>query len=270
MSATAGYQAPAAQQDRARPGRLAGRAIVVTRPASQAVSLASLIREAGGEPVLFPTIEILDAADPARLQSAVAQLADYAWAFFVSPNAVEKTFAHVSEWPAAVRVAAVGPGTRAALNQRGVREVLTPVIRFDSEGLMQMPELADVAGLRCVIFRGNGGRELIASTLIERGAGVDLVECYRRALPRTDTGPLLARWAQGGIDAVTFTSSEGLHNFVELAGASAREIYSATPAFVPHPRIAATAASFGFRQVIETGAADAGLLAALDQHLGRD
>lgn len=242
---------------------LAGRVIVVTRPAAQAASLASAISEAGGEPFLFPTIEIRDTADSATLERALEQLASYAWVFFVSPNAVEKVFARVPAWPAAVRVAAVGPGTKAALESHGVRDVLIPSSRFDSESLMEMPQFATAAGLRCMIFRGNGGRELIASSLIARGATVDLVECYQRAVPVIDVGPLLACWSQGRIDAVTLTSSEGVRNFVAMVGAEARAFYAVTPAFVPHTRIADVADSLGFADVVETGAADAGLLAAL-------
>jgi uroporphyrinogen-III synthase len=251
----------------ARP--LAGRVVVVTRPQAQAGSLAEAIANAGGEPLLFPTIEILETADVATLDGALSHLQDYAWAFFVSPNAVEKTFARVRSWPASVRVAAVGPGTRAALEQRGVREVTIPEIRFDSEALMELAQFAEVTGSRCVIFRGNGGRELIASTLRTRGAAVDLVECYRRAVPDGDAAALLARWSRHDIHAVTLTSSEGARNFAAMLGDGARKHFAQTPAFVPHARIAEAARNLGFAEVIETGAADAGLLRALCERFGQ-
>lgn len=252
---------------------LAGRTVVVTRPAAQAVDLATSIRERGGEPVLFPTIEIRDAADPAALDAALSQIAGYDWAFFVSPNAVEKTFARKPSWPASVRVAAAGPGTRAALEARGVPGVVIPQERFDSEGLLALPQFAEMSGLRCVLFRGNGGRELIAATLTARGATVDLVECYRRAVPDAAQGSaeaLLARWSQHAIDALTFTSSEGVRNFAALLGERAQPYFATTPAFVPHPRIGEAARRLGFAEVVETGPADAGLLAALCKHFGKD
>jgi uroporphyrinogen-III synthase len=245
-------------------GTLASCRIVVTRPAAQAVTLAQAIREAGGEPVLFPTIEIRDAENPAVLDGALSKLTDYDWAIFVSPNAVEKTFARNPSWPASIRAAAVGPGTRAALAAHGVLDALVPAERFDSESLLALPELAAVRGARCVIFRGNGGRELIATELAKRGAAVDLVECYRRALPESaDADALLARWTQGGVDAVTLTSSEGVHNFATLLGASAKPCFARTPAFAPHERIAEAARRIGFADVVATGAADTGLLDAL-------
>jgi uroporphyrinogen-III synthase len=252
----------------ANAGALAGRAVVVTRPAGQAEALADAIHAEGGEAVRFPSIEIRDTDDPAALDRALSRLAGFGWAFFVSPNAVGKIFARLDAWPHAVRVAAIGPGTRAALKIHGVRDVTVPAERHDSEGLMAMPEFAAANGLHCVIFRGNGGRELIASTLAARGAAVELVECYRRGVPEIDPAPLIARWSRGGIDAVTLTSSEGARNFRQLVGGAAEQLFGATPAFVPHRRIAEAARECGFCEVIETGAADAGLIAALSRHFG--
>ena len=253
-------------------GALAGCAVVVTRPAAQAETLATAIRAEGGEAVLFPTIEIRDTDDLIALDAARSRLAGVDWAFFVSPNAVDKVFARLltclDSWPQSVRVAAIGPGTRAALEKHGVRDVVVPAERYDSEGLMAMPEFAAAGGLSCVLFRGNGGRELIAATLAARGATVELVECYRRGMPRLDAAPLIARWSRGGIDAVTLTSSEGARNFRQLVGGAADALVRATPAFVPHRRIAEAARECGFREVIETGAADAGLITALCTHFG--
>jgi uroporphyrinogen-III synthase len=260
----------AAGRAAAERGALAGRALVVTRPAAQAGTLAGAIRAEGGEAVLFPTIEIRDSDDVAALDLALSRSESCDWAFFVSPNAVEKVFARLAgrfnAWPPSVRAAAIGPGTRAALEAHGVQGVVVPETRYDSEGLMAMPEFAAVRGLRCVIFRGNGGRELIASTLAERGAAVELVECYRRGVPDIDPAPLGARWAAGGIDAVTLTSSEGARNLQALIGPAAAHLFALTPAFVPHRKIGEAARDCGFCDITETGAADAGLIAALLTH----
>ena len=99
---------------------LAGRAIVVTRPLAQALTLAAAIRDWGGEPVLFPTIEIRDTPDVDALDQTLSRLNEYVWAFFVSPNAVEKTLARVRNWPPSLRVGAIGPGTQAALRLYGI------------------------------------------------------------------------------------------------------------------------------------------------------
>ena len=56
---------------------LRGRTIVVTRPRAQATRLADWIAEQGGEPVIFPLLEITPLADPAPLQAAIVRLGNY-------------------------------------------------------------------------------------------------------------------------------------------------------------------------------------------------
>ena len=247
-------------------GTLRGRRILVTRPAGQTEPLAELIRAEGGEPIVFPAIAILEPEDPRPLAAAADQLERYDIAVFVSPNAVEKAMAAIRSrraWPPGVQAATVGPGSVQALRREGVARVIAPTDRFDSVGLLERPELANVAGLRVAIFRGDGGRELLGDTLRDRGATVDYVECYRRARPQADAGPLLRAWDRGEIDAVTVTSSEGLRNLFDLLGEPGRKPLQRTPLFAPHARIAANARALGCECVVETAPGDAGIAAAL-------
>lgn len=69
-------------------GPLAGRSIVVTRPQAQAAALAGAITAAGGQPLLFPLLEISPVLDVGALNEAVTALSDYALVIFISPNAV--------------------------------------------------------------------------------------------------------------------------------------------------------------------------------------
>ena len=247
-------------------GALRGRRIVVTRPASQNEGLAELIRAAGGEPVVFPVIAILEPEDVRPLAAAADRLDSYDFAVFISPNAVDKAMAVIRarrEWPPGVQAATVGPGSEQALRRHGVARVIAPMDRFDSEALLERPELANVAGLRIVIFRGDGGRELLGDTLRERGATVEYVECYRRARPDADAGPLVRAWNRGEIDAVTISSSEGLRNLFDLLGEAGQRCLRRTPLFAPHARIAANARALGCERVVETAPGDAGIAAAL-------
>ena len=239
-----------------------GRRILLTRPAGQNERLADLVRAAGGEPVEVPAIEIGPPDDPRPLRAAADRLEDYDLAVFVSPNAVDQAMAAIRsrrEWPVGLRAATVGPASAQALARHGVRDVLAPSDRFDSEALLALPALADVRGRRVVIFRGDVGRELLGDTLRERGATVEYVACYRRLRPAAGAGAL----EHGGIDAVVVTSSEGLRNLFEMAGAAGRARLQRTPVFAPHARIAETARALGCAQVIETAPGDAGLAAAL-------
>lgn len=249
-------------------GPLAGRTIVVTRPRAQAAPLAKMIAADGGNALLFPLLEIAPAAETAALASAAERLADYSLAVFVSPNAVAHALPLLladRPWPAQLQPLAVGPGTVRALAEEGVPGCLAPAERFDSEGLLALPELAGerVAGRRVAIFRGDGGRELLADTLRARGAIVDCITCYRRSGPAVGFDQLLDAWRDGRLDAIVVSSSEGLRYLVAGLSAEGREFLRQTPLFVPHERIAGIARELGLDRVELTEAADSGLIQGL-------
>ena len=250
-------------------GRLAGRRILVTRPAAQAGTLVEAIRAEGGEALRFPLIDIAPATDPAPLAAFVEARATYALAVFVSHNAVEHSLPAMlaaGPWPAGLTAIGVGPGTAARLADFDVKASL-PAEHFDSEGMLDLPELqaARVAGQRVALVRGDGGRELLAAVLAERGAQVDAIACYRR-LPPHEAEPLVSWLRNKAVDALTVSSSEGLRNLFALLDTENTARLSALPCFVPHPRIAETAAGLGLRRVVQTGAADAGILRALCEY----
>lgn len=245
---------------------LRGRHIVVTRPSAQTGPLAAAIEHAGGSVVRFPLLAIDDIEDDGPLRAVAERMDQYDLAVFVSPNAVDKALAVVTArrpWPAGLRAATVGKGSERALARHGIVDVVAPVGRFDSEALLELPELRDVAGKHIVIFRGNGGRELLGETLRKRGASVEHVACYRRSLPHVDPAPLLKLWAEGRLDAFVVTSSEGLRNLPVLLGEAGMRCLLPTPMFVPHARIAEEARKLGLQCVFLTGPGDAGLLDGL-------
>lgn len=249
-------------------GLLAGRTIVVTRPRAQAAPLAQAIAAVGGTPLLFPLLDIAPAADPGPLAAAVGRLADYALAVFISPNAVDYSLPAIlaaGPWPAGLTPAAVGQGTVKALAAHGVSGCMAPSERFDSEALLELPALQAerMRGRRVAIFRGDGGRELLADTLRERGAAVDCIPCYRRSPPAGGAGALMAAWQAGRLDAITVSSSEGLRYLVDMLDSDGRARLAATPLFVPHARIAENARLLDLQQVVLTAPADAGIIAGL-------
>ncbi len=249
-------------------GPLAGRTIVVTRPRAQCGPLAQAIEAAGGRALIFPLLEISPAEDGVPLQAAAEHLDEYSVAVFISPNAVDHALPVLLDkrvWPAALLPAAVGQGTVKALAAKGVHGCIAPTERFDSEALLALPELATerVAGKRIAIFRGDGGRELLADTLRGRGAVVDCITCYRRSGPQSGTCELLAAWRAGQLDALTVSSSEGLRYLVDLLDAEGRDYLRRTPVFVPHARIAENAKNLDLYNITLTEGADAGLMAGL-------
>lgn len=238
----------------------------MTRPAHQAQQLAQMIGSAGGEAILFPVLEILDTEDLRPLNALIARLDEFDVGIFISPNAVSKAFNLIRaqrQLPPQWVVAAIGKGSKKELERCGITQVVTPETQFDSEGLLALPQFQDMHGKRVVIFRGEGGREVLGDTLIARGATLEYAECYRRCKPSIDTAPLLHRWARGEVHAVTVTSSESLHNLFDLLGKLGQQWLKKTPFFVPHERIAQVARGLGLAQVFVTPPGDDGLMTGL-------
>ena len=227
-------------------GPLYGVGIIVTRPARQAGGFAAKLAALGATPLIIPAIAILPPHDRTALDRAHAQLARYAIAIFVSANAVEYGVPARGRWPVGLPVFAPGPGTAAALAATGIADAQIPESTFDSEGLLALPALANVAGERVVIFRGEGGRTALAATLRARGATVDYVDCYRRAVPVSGANGLREILRERRAHALTLTSSEGLDNLCGMLDVDTRALLQRLPAFAPHPRIAQYATERGF------------------------
>ena len=251
---------------------LAGKAILITRPVARAARLAALVREAGGEPVLFPTLEILSFSkdSPLLKHDDSMNVIEADILVFVSPTAVEHGRAVFDALlPVSVKVAAVGHATARALHALGLTNVITPGDGADSEALAALPDMQQVAGRRILIVRGEGGRPWLAETLRARGATVDYLECYRRVRPEADAAPLAARIVSGGIAALTITSREALDNLLAMLPAEARAELHSVPIFVVHPRLAAHACALGWHGAFVTGAGDEAMIAELQSFFAK-
>lgn len=248
-------------------GELAGIGVLVTRPRAQAETLAAMIEAAGGRALRFPVIDILPPLAAAPLAQAIERLHDFDIAIFISPSAVSTALNAIGArraWPQKTQIACVGKGSAKALRQFGLTPQLVPSERFDAEALAALPALAEVANKKIVIFRGDGGREVLSNALTARGAAVMHVECYRRVRPQADTATLLRQWARGEIDIVTVTSGQGLRNLFDLLGGLGQQWLVKTPIIVVSERIAALCHELGFKQpAIVAPASDEGIVSAL-------
>jgi uroporphyrinogen-III synthase len=252
---------------------LAGKTVVVTRPEAQAGTLCDAVEARGGRALRFPVLAVASPFDESELALAARRLDEYDLAFFVSPNAVEFALGYIlarRQWPPGLAVATVGRGSERALRGAGFEAVIAPRQGFDSEAVLSLPEFSTVAlsGRHVVVFRGDGGRELLGDEMKRRGARVDHVTAYRRYCPESDIGSLLEAARAGSIDALVLTSSEGVRNLAQLAGAQGMSLLGSIPVYVPHARIAGFAFDAGFRSVVETDAGDAGIVRGLETGLG--
>lgn len=238
--------------------------MLVTRPASQASALVNLVRAAGGEPVLFPTL-VIDPVEPARPQ--IERLSESDTVIFVSANAAAYGYPLLRDLAGSTRrILAVGRATRQALREMGCREVYSPDgDGGSSEELLASPLLDNASGRVICIVRGQGGRETLKRTLASRGARVSYLECYRR-LPADSDPAILARAldAPHGALVVSVTSVAGLANLLELAPDEYESTLLARPLVVIGNRQKAAALKLGWTgPVLTAGAGDAAIVAAI-------
>jgi uroporphyrinogen-III synthase len=255
---------------------LSGKHVVITRPLGQAEKLQSLIAVEGGEAILFPLIEISPLADYSRFDKTIAEIAQYDWVIFISSNAVQygmpRLIKSLNGLPESLKFAAIGPATAAGLRHFGIEQVLIPHDRFDSESLLAMPQMQEISGKKCMIVRGVGGRDVLAKTLVARGALVTLAECYQRFNPQTDAGFLQGLWQNKPVDAIVVTSSEAMRHLMKMAGNESnddlKKMQIATwlrsiVIFVNHVRIAEEAAGAGLNIHVADAPGDEAMLQCL-------
>lgn len=250
-------------------GELAGLHVVVTRPAGQQENLCRLIEEAGAVSIHFPVLEIQEAADQAGLVEQIKRLPEFDLAVFISPNAVNRAMNLINAHgglPDSIQTAAVGRGSgRELARYLGRDPDIVPRSRFNSEALLELPRMQAMAGKRVIIFRGDGGRELLADSLRARGAEVEYAEVYQRGKPDVDTVPLMHAWARGEVDIIVVTSGEGLRNLFDMVGQLGRQWLRKTPILVINERLVELARELGAETdpVIAEEASDEGIVAAI-------
>ena len=205
---------------------LSGCKILITRPARQAASLAALLRAQGAEPIVAPSIELVD-ADPAPIQAAIARLRQggYDDLIFTSVNGVERFAAQLRRAGgdarsfAGARIAAIGPATAAALERLGLRADLVPQT-YTSDALLKALLAQPPSERRILLPRAAQGAPALSDGLREAGAAVDDVALYDvRAAPADPAA--VERLRNGEIGIVSFTAPSTVHGLVEQVGADA-------------------------------------------------
>lgn len=250
------------------------RTVVITRPRAQAEDLARMLSARGRPIVVFPLLEIGQLPDQRELKTVLADLSSFALVAFVSPNAIDAAFAHLSGWPAEVAIAVVGEGSRKALTKHGVDESKTVIFmprnpeRADSESLLEALDIESLRGRKVLIVRGDGGRELLADALHAAGCLVTQVTAYRRSMPVLDPAARQRLLELiGRENDWIVTSSEALRNLVKMAADSAGEAGVAKlqrqQLCVSHNRVAEIAHQLGFINITHIGTGDERILAAL-------
>ena len=226
---------------------LFGLEVVVTRTRDQASQLSSALRAHGAAPVEVPVIEVADPSDGgAALRDATTRASTFDWIVLTSPNGAERFVAGLRDARdlGAARVAVIGPGTAAVLARHHLVADLVPP-EYVAESLLDaLPAPAPGGTGRLLLARAAVARDVLPDGLRGRGWDVEVVEAYRTVPVRpTDE----QRAVVASADAVTFTSSSTVTNFVDAFGAGA------VPALVAciGPVTAATARALGIEPQVE-------------------
>jgi len=240
--------------------------VLVTRPQEQAESLCRMIEAAGGHAIRFPVIAIMPAKDIAAIQQVIQRLSDFDLAIFISANAVRFTMQQFPQpWPPDLKFAAIGKATASALAEQGISVDISPEAVFNSESLLSMPSMQDLVGKKIILFKGEGGRQLLADTLVQRGAIVCEANVYCRAMPDVDSDPLIHAWSKGKVNVVTVTSQEGLYNLDDMLGEKGRVLLQQTPLVVISERMLEVTRELGIQSpvIVAKHASDEAIVAAL-------
>jgi uroporphyrinogen-III synthase len=232
---------------------LDGLKVLVTRPEQQARSLCDSITSAGGFAIALPVLDIVPILP---WNESTLSLAEQDMIIFISRNAATHFMTGLQTSLADnVQLVAVGAGTAATMRELGLRVDTQPPPPAGSESLLTMPELNTVQDKNVLIVRGDGGRELLADTLLARGANISYLEVYRRGLPYLSKQEIeQAKTA----DCIVITSIAGLNNLCRLI-----DIDQLTPKWliVMSERIRQYALNLGFQQcVVATDASDAAVM----------
>jgi uroporphyrinogen-III synthase len=196
---------------------LAGRTILITRPAERSARLVKLLDQRGARAIVAPTI----ALRPVRSAALTAALRDlagggYDWVVLTSPATIA-TFADRLTGPRDVRaaVAAVGDGTAEAFGRWARRD---PDLR---------PRTFTVAALGRAFPRGEGrvlcpradiAPDGLEEALAKKGWSAERVDAYRTVFARRLPAEATHALAEGSVDGVTFTSASTVRGFVGALG----------------------------------------------------
>ena len=199
---------------------LKGVKVLVTRPAHQNQKLCDLVFAHGGEPVVFPLINIEPTYAHGPLLTVLTRIDEIDIAIFVSANAVTHGLgalrAQGQMLSELTQVFAVGATTALMLQAAGIRVDGVPLGLSGANGLRALPTFLHVSNRRVVVFRGNGGESSLLEWLKHEGARVFVAETYRRAMPIEINPAVIELCQQSTIDVITLTSVTSVEHLFAL------------------------------------------------------
>ena len=226
--------------------------IVVTRPLAQAGSLIEKLETLGANVTHFPVIAISAAENNQQLLNQAKMLCSYDIAIFISRNAAiygSELIKQTGDWPPNTQIAAIGEGTVQQLQAQGLSTDIVASGVANSENLLSTQAMNSVNGKRIVIFRGNGGREKLADSLLKRGAVVDYIECYERKCPNINYNTLTRLWDKNTLHGTISTSAAGLKNLYKMVKKDDLARLNTTPIYVISSTMVELCGNLGYKLI---------------------
>src|SRR5690242_5446509 len=168
---------------------LTGWRILTTRASKQSGGLARPLRELGAEVIEIPTIEIKPPASYKPLDSALKRIADYDWLILTSINGAEAVFARLKKLKlrvsdlAHLKIAAIGPATKKAIEAEGLKVTVTPD-KYIAESVVEALR-GKTEGKRVLLARAKIARDVLPNELKKAGVKLEVVEAYETRVPAT-------------------------------------------------------------------------------------
>jgi uroporphyrinogen-III synthase len=197
---------------------LAGRTILVTRPAEQSAALVRELEKRGATAIVAPAIQIT----PVRSAALTRALKDlsaghFAWITLTSPRTVEMLAGQLRPSEIRAKVAAIGEGTAEAFRRWSRRDADLMPATFTTEALAR----AFPRGTgRVLCARADVAPEGLENALAAKGWTPTRVDAYRTRMPRSLPTEARDALRLGEVDAVTFTSASTVRGFVGALGAA--------------------------------------------------
>lgn len=198
-----------------------GKRFIVTRSREQASGMTKSLETLGAEVLELPTIRIEKMDDYSLLDRAVSALSSYKWLVFTSVNGVDAFFTRLKQLAkdiralGEIRICAIGPATKQAIEDRGLMVDFVPQ-EYIAEAIVDGLKERLQEGDRILLPRAETAREVLVESLNEFGARVDVVPVYRTVTEDSEGEEAVKLINEGKVDWITFTSSSTVKNFMEI------------------------------------------------------
>ncbi len=189
------------------------RCVLLTRAREDESQLRSHLTDQGLRVLQWPGVQLQPLELPGGEAALGEALRSAEVIVFPSPGAVRCTWA---QWPAlgsllgalGLRIYAQGPGTRAALEARGVLQVTTP-LRTDAIGLADRIHRDVPPGTRVVLMVGNLAGDVLPRRLAAAGLSVARLVVYENRPPEDLAQP------QCVVDCAVYGSPSAARNHLQ-------------------------------------------------------